>query len=558
MTATRLCCARSSGSNWSTRPADRCWLRLLPPPRRPPTFAPDTLLGALDVPDTRLDGTGQIIAVSDTGLDTGLNDGKLHPDFRGRVAFLKSWPVNPSWQSYLKHPGAGDDAADRNSGHGTHVAGLALGSGAASQARLRGVAPGARLVFQAIEQYVEIKPELQAQLASGYFLAGRPLNLRELFQESYEQGARIHVNAWGDPARGQYTSDAYEVDLFLSEHPDCVILFAAGNDGLDLNGDRVGDPQTLYSPASAKNVLTIGAAEGPRPNCGTPATWASLDPQRRRYLNFSDRGQDIAGRPRQMALLSSCGPTRDNRIKPDLAAPGTKLAAPRSTLLPLSKRGWGLANPLPYYFYNTGTSMAVGVAGGFMALLRQAWQQQLGAAPGGAALKALAVLGAQPLRQRGGSREEARSFGGFGRLSLAGGLPSPQTALFEAAPGLNTGQTAAYTLQVSQPGLLRAVLAWYDAPGETLVNDLDLSLIDLAGSSFWGNHPASGSGAPDRANTVEVLNLKITLAGSYTLLVSGANVMSGAQPYALAVLLPPGAQISAASAPISPDPTGPG
>ena len=30
----------------------------------------------------------------------------------------------------------------------------------------------------------------------------------------------------------------------------------------------------------------------------------------------------------------------------------------------------------------------------------------------------------------------------------------------------------------SPPGRLRAVLCWYDAPGETLVNDLDLVLLE--------------------------------------------------------------------------------
>jgi subtilisin family serine protease len=520
-------------------------------PIKAAAYTSDSLLSALDILETSLDGAGQVIAVADTGLDTGVNDGRLHADFRGRVIFLRSWPVNPSWEGYLRRPGAFDDAADRNSGHGTHVAGLALGSGTASRLNLRGIAPAAQLVFQAIEQYVEVKPERQAQVRSGYYLAGRPLNLRELFQESYDQGARILVNAWGDPAQGQYTNDSYEVDLFLSEHPDAVILFAAGNDGFDRNGDRVGDPQTIYAPATAKNCIAVGATEGPRPNCGLPATWGTMDSQRQRFLNPLDRTQEISGNPERMALFSACGPTRDQRIKPDVCAPGTKLAAPRSSLLSLTRKGWGLANPLPYYMYNVGTSMSVGVAGGFMAILRQAWQQHNGgSAPSGAALKALALLGAQPIRQRAGSPaqpespEEARSFCGFGRLSLAGALPSDQTVLFDPILGLTTGEAREYRLQITQPGPFKAVLAWYDAPGEVLVNDLNLNLIDPTGERVWGNHPTGSPGQTDRVNSVEVIHVPSLQPGDYILHLSAANVMTGEQNCALAARLSPGSQIS--------------
>lgn len=488
-----------------------------------------------------LTGRGQTVAVADTGLDRGAPDDTLHPDFRGRVRALRSWPVNPSWAPFVVHPGSDDGPADRNSGHGTHVAGLAVGSGGASGGEHRGAAPEAGLVFQSIEQHTRIRPEYLSRMPSGFYLSGRPLDLRQLFREAREQGARIHVNSWGDPARGRYTDDCYEADLFLRESPDAVVLFAAGNDGADRDGNRTADEGTLYAPASAKNVVAVGATEGPHTGVGMRGTWGDCDASGKRYAAAPDRADAVSGDAAQLALFSSAGPTADGRIKPDLCAPGTNLAAPRSAACGAS--GWGLASPLPHYMYNGGTSMANGVAGGFVALVRQAWEAHLGAAPSGPALKALLVLGALPVLRRDGRGEEPRHAAGFGRLHFAGCAPKQpgRTARLEdhaAAGGLASGEVREFPFTVARPGPLRAVLAWYDAPGETLVNDLDLCLVAPGGRRVWGNHPRGADAAPDRRNTVEAVHLPEAAPGEYTLRVVAANVPAGTQGFALALTHP--------------------
>jgi len=487
-----------------------------------------------DEPSPMLTGQGQMIAVADTGLDHGVVDDDLHEDFRGRVAALHSWPVNASWNDYVESPALDDGAADRNSGHGTHVAGLALGSGQRSGGKYSGLAPEAQLVFQAIEQYTPVRADRRHDIASGFYLNGRPLDLVELFEQARQDGARIHVNAWGDPAQGQYTDDSYEVDRFLWKYPDAVVMFAAGNSGTDSNGDRALDQRSLYAPATAKNVTAIGATEGPLAGVGYRGTWAGFDPDRRRFSHYATRNDPVSGQPERMAMISSTGPTADGRIKPDICAPGTNLPAPRSRAT--VSRGWGLASPLPHYMYLGGTSMATGVAGGFAALVRQAWQQHLGEAPSGPALKALLVFGSQPVRRHADGVVESRFSAGFGRLYLPSSLPSPGLTLVDAiSQGLATGEHRKYNFTVTASMAFRAVLSWYDYPGERLINDLDLCLIDVDGLRTWGNHPVDGCGSPDRVNTIEMIELANLASGDYTLEVSGANVPTGKQGFALVV-----------------------
>ncbi len=89
-----------------------------------------------------LDGSGQIVAVTDSGLDV---QSKLSADFAGRLAraFANSDIVDARYYTNCQSL----DWSDRN-GHGTHVAGAILGSGVLSGGVFTGIAPGARLVVQ--------------------------------------------------------------------------------------------------------------------------------------------------------------------------------------------------------------------------------------------------------------------------------------------------------------------------------------------------------------------------------------------------------------------------
>lgn len=493
-----------------------------------------------------LDGRGETIAIADTGLDSGDPAQGMHPDLVGRLAAVVALPMNDSWLPFAQP--RSDDAADRQSGHGTHVAGLAVGDGAACAGRHLGVAPAARLVFMALEQQVDVRPELAGRLPSGYYLAGRPLDLRELFRLGERHGATLHNLSWGDPARGAYTNDSHESDLYLHENPAAVIVCAAGNDGTDRDGDGRLDGGQVRSPATAKNVIAVGATEGPLIGLGSRARWADFDRAGARWAAAVDRSDPVTGEPDRLAPMSSSGPTADGRMKPEICAPGTNLPATRSRAC--SAQGWGLADPLPNYMYNGGTSMAAPLVTGALALLRQAWRAANGRPPSGPALKALLLLGALPVRTRSAALASPQE-AGFGRVSIERALPRrqplaglPAVALRDAAAlTLETGQRRHVRLDLAAPMQLRAVLCWYDVPGERLVNDLDLQLIDASGRTL-AQGTATGAqvpgllAAPDRTHPVEAIDMRVP-AGRHRLRVSGANVMAGPQRYALAFALQP-------------------
>ncbi|MEA3276495.1 MAG: S8 family serine peptidase, partial [Pseudomonadota bacterium] len=154
-----------------------------------------------------LTGSGEVVAVADSGLDTG-DATTIHADFLGRVRDIQSFAIVPFWSSMLNNPAGDDGPADLHSGHGTHVCGSVLGNGVRSQTLgldpIEGTAPEAELVFQAIEQTMDWN---QQGVFFWLFKIGRkpppnglfgiPDDLGDLFQPAYDQGARIHSNSWG-------------------------------------------------------------------------------------------------------------------------------------------------------------------------------------------------------------------------------------------------------------------------------------------------------------------------------------------------------------------------
>lgn len=421
-------------------------------------------------------GKNQLVGVIDTGLDSGLEQ-NLHPDLQGQVKQLIA-------------VGRYDDASDTN-GHGTHVAGSIVGTGKASDGKVKGMAPDAKLVFHSVLDYF-----------GG--LAIYDDNLAEMLQEAYDAGVRIHSDSWGEERGfGQYNSDSEIMDRFIWEHPDMTILVAAGNDG--------GKKGTVGSPATAKNVIAVGASESVRPA-------------------LHNR---VADNPDDIAFFSSRGPTADGRIKPEIVAPGSMILSLRSQLA-----GEGEASPegdgvdANLYTYLNGTSMSTPIMAGGVAQIRQFLQENGTKQPSAALIKAMVVTGADDLKKNANDQ-------GFGRANL---LSSIGTSIIdEKENGLQTGQKKTYTVDVTDAKKpFVTTLAWTDAPGsvtvlDQLVNDLNLTIETPSGEIYHGNDRKGPNGNEvDHTNNVEKIVIPKPEPGTYKITVDGFNIPKGPQPYALA------------------------
>ncbi|GAB4006025.1 hypothetical protein GCM10029992_55550 [Glycomyces albus] len=152
------------------------------------------------------------------------------------------------------------------------------------------------------------------------------------------------------------------------DHPDMLILFAAGNSGADADADGTIDPDSMGAPGTAKNCLTVGASENDRPAESDPPPGVNKQWKDLRWPKLGPAGH-VSDDPGGMAAFSSRGPTDDLRVKPDLVAPGTNVLSLLSSVFPENDEPlWGRlpeGHPLRNrYCWSGGTSMSTPLAAG--------------------------------------------------------------------------------------------------------------------------------------------------------------------------------------------------
>lgn len=473
------------------------------------------------------EGDGEIIAVADTGFDIG-SDADTHPAFAGRVNRLYD----------LGRPGMADDP----NGHGTHVCGSALGDGisATMGGAVRGTAPQARLVMQSL-------------IDDFGSLSGIPIDLTDLFLPPYNNdGARVHTNSWGARQPGlPYDQSAREIDDFVWNHPDMVICFAAGNNGIDSDTDGAVDPAQVGSQSSAKNCITVGASENARRDI--ELTYGSLWPSDFPAAPiFDDLAADSA---EGMVAFSSRGPTQERRYKPDVVAPGTSILSALSRNASPSN-AFGVSSD-PEYFFNSGTSMATPLVAGCAAVLRESLVKNGLANPSAALIKALLINGAVELDGQYSPSEAGPSpnnNSGFGRVNLLSSIilpgQNPDAGFGENGP-LNQGEEATFVIPIpegppsrgsqavgsprsltAQGVTFKITLVWTDPPGPDLQNDLDLIVVASDGTERHGNMGTSSSF--DDVNNVEQVLWTNMPPGDAVITIRAARIALFPQPYAYA------------------------
>ncbi|MFH1211070.1 MAG: S8 family serine peptidase [archaeon] len=425
-----------------------------------------------------LSGLNQVVAISDSGIDTGFDD-NMSDDFFGKIIIF-------NW--------IGTSADDVN-GHGTHTTGSLAGSGNYSDGAFKGMAYNSNIVFQAIGD------------DSGTTSVYPPSNLSDLFIEAYNNGARVHSNSWGSTSNlGDYVSDSQTIDDFMWNYTDFLVVFAAGNAGSGLN--------TVEFPSTAKNGLSIGATENNRPAKG----------------GSSDNIDEVAS-------FSSRGPCDDGRVKPDLVVPGTAIVSSKSSLGVTSCTSSYESNS--NYSYCQGTSMATPISAGVVALVQEHYNN-LGVSPSAALVKAVLINGAMDIGY--GIPSNHTGWGRINLTdSLFPSLPRVINYT-DYSSNLSTSESVSYNFTVYNDSVpLKITLVWTDYPGEVgaakeLVNDLNLVVTASDGSVFNGNDVMNPfNDEYDDTNNVEQVNVSNVSVGSYLVNVSAFNIPNGPQGFALVV-----------------------
>ena len=372
--------------------------------------------------------------------------------------------------------------------------------------------------------------------------------LYNLVADAYDGGARISNNSWGEPgSAGAYNMDSQAYDFLVrdaelgySSHPvngnqEMVIVFSAGNEGLF-------GAQTITSPSTAKNIISVGAADNVQPFGGPDGGGV---------------GDNEASSANEIASFSSRGPCTDGRHKPDLVAPGTHVSGgaaqalnpgPTGTADPCFDLGVsggpnGLFFPDGQQFYtaSSGTSHAAPCVVGGCALLWQFFLNFYTQAPSPAMTKAYLMNSARFISGATTNDTLWSDNQGMGEMDLGLAFDgTPRILRDEAGVDLftATGQTRTYTGVISDSSKpFRVTVAWTDAPGTTAGaaynNDLDLT-VTVNGNTYKGNvfngaYSATG-GSADAVNNVESVFLPAGTSGSFVVTVTAANINSDGVP----------------------------
>lgn len=532
-------------------------------------------------------GNQQTVAVFDTGYDDGTSAGPHHPDLENPHRYLDGI-------SYV----TGAPLTDTG-GHGTMVAGIISGNGAAGAGSGAadcqgfnygtGIAPQTRLVPIKIFNYISTGTVSSTCSTSPSATADSTLRTAFEFSRNTSTGANkalLSNHSWNG-ASGYTTTSALfdemviDANTTLSGTQPMTVVVSAGNVGAS-NPACTTTPidDSVRAPATAKNVITVGATESYRPvsMCQPPAgcgNWCSTLAQDATNINrlayFSSKGKfferfDLGDPP-----LTDLRYAHNVRIKPDLVAPGVRVTStvpyqvPAFTCTNALCTQFYPASPLTYHSYAQGTSFSAPAVTGAAALLRK-FLLDRGLDPAPSLVKAILVATADDLGNFPDYNGDHRPsyFYGWGRVNVNRATDSVARNYVNESAGLavSTGQERSFPVTLGDPAKdIYIVLAWSDPPSVTgssqtgLKNDLRLTVSEGVGSPFWrGNNFLENKSAgvdngyshrfvlggdptlEDSINTVEAVFIPANTfpAGKQlTIKVTGVSVTQGPQKFAV-------------------------
>jgi serine protease AprX len=235
---------------------------------------------------------------------------------------------------------------DLESGHGTHGAGCAAGTGANSGGFYGGVAPGSHLVGINIGGDFGL-PLISILAAYDYMMVNQ-----------FAHNIRVLNNSWGSGFydEGILPEDPINIATRAAHDANMVVVFAAGNGG---------DTAEAINPYSTM-PWTISVAAGEKNGLGTPAGFSSRG-------RDNGTGTDIAGMP--------ADPSARPNLRPDITAPGVRITSTRAHAPTPLMNALSVLNDdahnvppafLPHYYSSDGTSFACPHISGVVALMLEA------------------------------------------------------------------------------------------------------------------------------------------------------------------------------------------
>lgn len=463
-----------------------------------------------------------IVDVVDDGVDIGLADNVLHPDF-----YELGDPNNPDRIAYVGNCTI-DDVGNGVGGHGNLNVGIVGGYNQASGFPYQD-SLGYRIGL-GISPYGRLASTKVFANSGHYDSSACEYSDFGVVESVYLNGGMISSNSWGSKVDGDYDISSYMYDLLTrdasestSGNQEMLHVFSAGN-----SGDNQG---TIGSPGTAKNVLTVGATE----NVRDEGVYDGC------YVDYADNADDVAP-------FSSRGPTDDNRVKPDIIAPGTHVQGPASQDPDFDGTGVCGAMDGKYYpdgqtlyTWSTGTSHSAPAVAGAASLAYEYYGRMLsfGEEPSPAMLKALLLNSTRYLDGEGSGDTLPSNAQGWGDVDLGrlfDGLPRyvvDQSEVFH-----ESGEIYQYTgtvFDTSEP--LRITLVWTDAPGaivgDSETNNLDLEVTigeEIYRGNVFDKQYSLPDGSFDTKNNVESVFLPPGTMGEFTVRVIARNIAGDGIP----------------------------
>ena len=245
-----------------------------------------------------LTGAGVTICIIDSGVDDSLHE-SLQGKFVAGFNALTDTVENP----------------DDDNGHGTHVAGIALGTGGPS-GTYRGVAPNAKLVDVKVLDYAGSGTWMDLIQGIDFCIANKDALKINIISMSIQSS----LFSSGKDSASLEVDNAVNAGL--------VAIVCAGNYGSGGN--------TISAPGAADNAITVGAIDD---------------------MNTIDRSDDVVASYSSRGLRASDGDSDVlDEYKPDVTAPGSNIVSAQY-------------NTATGYVAMSGCSMATPAVAGIAALM---------------------------------------------------------------------------------------------------------------------------------------------------------------------------------------------